>query len=327
MPHIAQLRLAPSGLRPQPGIWIGARFMGLVLSLLSSKVDVSSRSGGLARSILGSETLVAGPGLDQRSIHREMFIGHKRPGSLQHPLEKRLGDLFIQQALPILAVHRVIPHRLVHLHPHEPPEQQVVLQLLDQHSLAAYRIENLQQQRPKQPLRRYRGPPHVGVQLRKLRGHLFQDLIHHLADRSQRMVCQHSLLWRNVTEHPCLLVVISAHSLASLTFFTSDELLQLKLQKKRVFQQAVSCFARRFSSSLRRRSMLGCHVRTLCGTATWSTVSAMRARTVSIGSANCGGAPTKPRISSLFQHRCETLPPLAIETSSSIPGGRIGSTA
>jgi hypothetical protein len=39
----------------------------------------------------------------------------------------------------------VIPYRLIHLHPHKPPKQQVVLQLLDQHSLTAYRIEDLQQ--------------------------------------------------------------------------------------------------------------------------------------------------------------------------------------
>ncbi len=138
---------------------------------------------------------MAGPGLNQRPIHREMFIGHKRPGSLQHPLEKRLGDLFIQQALTILAVHRVIPHRLVHLHPYKPPEQQVVLQLLDQHSFAADRIEDLQQQGPKQPLGRNRWPPHVRVQLRKPRRHLLQNLIYHLADRPQRMIPRDSLFW------------------------------------------------------------------------------------------------------------------------------------
>jgi hypothetical protein len=33
---------------------------------------------------------------------------------------------------------------------------------------------------------------------------------------------------------------VSAHSLASLTFFTSDEFFPLKLQKKRVFQQAAN---------------------------------------------------------------------------------------
>jgi hypothetical protein len=69
MPHIAQLRLASPGLRPLPGIWIGARFMGLVLALFPAKVDVSSRPAGLARSILGPEDLVAGPSLNQRSIH------------------------------------------------------------------------------------------------------------------------------------------------------------------------------------------------------------------------------------------------------------------
>src|SRR5207249_5279356 len=36
----------------QSGIAIGARFMSLVLALLSTKVDVSSRSRGLARSVL-----------------------------------------------------------------------------------------------------------------------------------------------------------------------------------------------------------------------------------------------------------------------------------
>ena len=45
---------------------------------------------------------------------------------------------------------------------------------------------------------------------------------------------------------------------------------------------SVSCFSRRFSSSFSRRPIAGCHVRTLCGTATWSRVSAMRVRTVSI---------------------------------------------
>ncbi|MGC2282750.1 MAG: hypothetical protein WA603_22245, partial [Candidatus Acidiferrales bacterium] len=38
-------------------------------------------------------------------------------------------------------------------------------------------------------------------------------------------------------EHSFLLVIVSAHSLASLTFLTSDEFLDLKLQKKGVFQQ------------------------------------------------------------------------------------------
>jgi len=46
--------------------------------------------------------------LDQRTVHREMFIRHVPPRPFQHPLKKRLGDLLVQQTLPILAVHRVI---------------------------------------------------------------------------------------------------------------------------------------------------------------------------------------------------------------------------
>jgi integrase len=54
------------------------------------------------------------------------------------------------------------------------------------------------------------------------------------------MIRRDSLFGRNVAEHSFLLVIVSAHSLASLTFFTSDEFFQLKLQKKWVFQQAVN---------------------------------------------------------------------------------------
>ncbi|MGB2620565.1 MAG: hypothetical protein WBC57_25520, partial [Candidatus Acidiferrales bacterium] len=49
-----------------------------------------------------------------------------------------------------------------------------------------------------------------------------------------------SLLWRNVAEHSFLLVIVSAHSLASLGFLLSDEFFELKLQRNCVFQQTVS---------------------------------------------------------------------------------------
>src|ERR1700675_3272111 len=209
--------------------------MGLVLALFPAKVDISSRSRRLPAPVLGSETLMTCPCFDQCSVHREVLIRHVRLGAFQHPPEKSLRDPLVQQALPILAVHRMIPDRLVHLHPHKPPKQQVVLQLLDQHALAAYGIEDLQQQRPQQPLGRYRWPPHVRVQLRKPRRHLFQNLIHHLADRSQRMIRRDSLLWRNVAEHSLLLVVVAAHSLVSFAFLHSDEFSLIKVAVERGF--------------------------------------------------------------------------------------------
>jgi len=112
--------------------------MGLVLSFLPAKVDISSGSGRLSAPVLWSEALMTCPSFDQRSVHGEMLIRRVRLGSFQHALEKRFRDLFVQQSLSILAVHRVIPHSLVHLHPYEPPEQQVVLQLFDQHAFTAY---------------------------------------------------------------------------------------------------------------------------------------------------------------------------------------------
>ena len=61
--------------------------------------------------------------------------------------------------IAILREHRHVPDSIVHLEPHEPTEQQVVLELLHQHPLAANRVEHLKQQGPQQLLRRHRRPP------------------------------------------------------------------------------------------------------------------------------------------------------------------------
>src|SRR5580700_4913422 len=127
MSQVAELGFAPFGFLEQSSVGIRGRFMGLVRPFLLVKVDLSSWSGWLPLSVLPPKALLTGPSLDQGSVHGEMFIRHVRLGAFQHPLEKTLRNLFIQQALPILAVHRVIPDRFVHLHPHKPPEQHVVL--------------------------------------------------------------------------------------------------------------------------------------------------------------------------------------------------------
>src|SRR5271156_5727567 len=54
------------------------------------------------------------------------------------------------------------------------------------------------------------------------------------------MILRDSLFWRNVAEHSFLLIIVSAHSLASLLFLLSDEFFDSKLQKKGVFQQTVN---------------------------------------------------------------------------------------
>jgi hypothetical protein len=47
-------------------------------------------------SVLRAKALVAGPGFDQRAIHREVFIRQIRLGSFQHSLEKDFRHLFVQ---------------------------------------------------------------------------------------------------------------------------------------------------------------------------------------------------------------------------------------
>jgi hypothetical protein len=93
------------------------------------------------------ETLLTGPGFDQGPIDREVLVGHQALGPLDHAAEKAPGDLLIEQPVAILREHRWRPHGLVHRQANEPPKQQVVIELLHQQSLAANRVEDLQQLR------------------------------------------------------------------------------------------------------------------------------------------------------------------------------------
>jgi len=79
--------------------------------------------------------------------------------------------------------------RLVHPIP-QPPEQQVVLQLFDQHSFAAYRIEDLQQQRFNSRPRNRRTP--TSEYSFEISGNLLQNLIDDLADR-RKDFCRNTL--------------------------------------------------------------------------------------------------------------------------------------
>src|SRR5258708_3736234 len=118
-----------------------------------------------------------------------------------------------QQTLAVLAEYRGHPHRLIHVQPHKPAEQQVVIKLLHQQPLAAHRVQHLQQQGPQQLLRRDRRPPVRRVESRKFRRQLLQHGIHDLANRPQRMFLRHSLLRRNVAVHRSLLLIFSAHAI------------------------------------------------------------------------------------------------------------------
>ena len=86
------------------------------------------------------EVLLTGPGFDQCAVHREVFIGQKALSRRQHAREKQTRHILVQQPFPILAEHRMVPHRLIDLQAREPAEQQVIRQLLYQQPFTANRV-------------------------------------------------------------------------------------------------------------------------------------------------------------------------------------------
>jgi hypothetical protein len=97
--------------------------------------------------------------------------------------------------------------------PHTPPEQQVVLQLLDQHPFRAHRVQHLQQQRPQHLLRSNRGTPYLRVQPLKLRRHLRQSNIGKLTNPPQRVLRRNPFPETPITEKLVLKYIVSAHTL------------------------------------------------------------------------------------------------------------------
>ncbi len=60
-------------------------------------------------------------------------------------------------------VRPVLQQAIVEGHANQPPEHQVIIQLLHELTLRANRIEGLQQKRPEQFLRRYRGAANLRI--------------------------------------------------------------------------------------------------------------------------------------------------------------------
>ena len=111
----------------QPRFRISGGLMGGIASLLLAEVHCGVTP--LARRpILGLEAPVSGPSLDHRSIHREVVVGKQLGGTglRQHLIEGGLGNLAFQQLVAVLGEHGQVPHRIVDVRLHEPPEEQVV---------------------------------------------------------------------------------------------------------------------------------------------------------------------------------------------------------
>src|SRR5690606_26142471 len=212
----AQLRLFPQSFAKKLGIWICGRRMGLVLTLLAFEIPIcvaASSGRRIIRTVSRPKTLQRRPSFNQRAIDAEMLVT-RQPGrlGLSHDLlEERLRDIGLHESIAVLAERRVIPYPIVDRQPHEPPKQQVVVELLTEQSLAAYRVKNLQQQRPDQLLRWDRWTTHLRVRRLELSRHLHKSCIDHHSNSTQRMSLRNPALCRHIAEKAFLMDISTAH--------------------------------------------------------------------------------------------------------------------
>jgi len=99
-----------------------------------------------------------------------------------------------------------------HRKPCEPPEQEVVVELLHELPLRSDRVEGLQQQRPQQLLGRDRGAAVLGIETGELRVECCQGVVGQHADRPQRVVLGDTALGPDVAEKSVPSLVKTAHS-------------------------------------------------------------------------------------------------------------------
>jgi len=183
----------------------------VVASLLA--LEIARTAGGPARTILGPEALLSSPGLDERAIDREVLIREQRclAGLAEHRVEEGLRDLAAQEPLAVLGEHGDVPDRVVGVQSDEPAEEQVVVEALHQEALAAHRVQQLEQERPQQLLRRDRGPARLRVEAVEERIELGEGPLGHCPDRPQRMVRRHTLLGGPVAPHCAGLWIVTTH--------------------------------------------------------------------------------------------------------------------
>jgi hypothetical protein len=141
-----------------------------------------------------------------------MIVRHEPLRTLVDLGEETLRHLGRQQAIAVLRDHRMVPHRIVHAETHEPAEQQVVIDLLDQLPLAPHREDHLQQHSPQHIFGRDGGPPLIRIQRAELRVQRPQHLVRQLANLPQRMILRNPPLQRHIAEHPVLNPLVSTHT-------------------------------------------------------------------------------------------------------------------
>src|SRR6516225_4219302 len=214
--RVAQFCLLAFAFLAQHRLGVGCGLVRLIRTPLTMKVN-----RGIARIvrrrpawiILILKALKACRRFDQGPVHREVFFAKQIMfgRARQHLFRERSRDVTPHQPLSVLRECARIPYTVIHIQPHKPPKQQVVVQLLHQLSLASYGIQRLQQQCSQQLFWRNRRPTDLRIKLVQPRRKLNKNLINHFAYWANGMIPRYTLFRRYVAEHLGLMKVVSAH--------------------------------------------------------------------------------------------------------------------
>src|SRR6201981_3037725 len=214
--RVAKLGFLALTLACQQRLRVGSRLMRRIGPLLA--MEVHSRITRIIRSrarllTLALEALKRSPGLDQRTVDREVVVREQSPRlRLRHYLPEEVsGDLVFQQTVAVGRKARMVKARLVPLQIQKPAEQQIVVELFAEHPLAANRIQRHQQRGLEQTLGRNRRPPQWAVHLLEDRRQLLERGIGHLLDTPQRMLLGNSLFQVDHHQHRPLPPLLPAH--------------------------------------------------------------------------------------------------------------------
>src|SRR5689334_20178073 len=135
--RVAQLGFLARPLTRQACLGISGGLVGVVAAPLAVKVHagiarvVVPRRGLVRCASFALETLLPGPRLNQRAVDREVLVREQAPpvGLPQHRREKGLSNLALEQPVTIFGENRHVPYRVIDAQPHEPAEQEIVVEL------------------------------------------------------------------------------------------------------------------------------------------------------------------------------------------------------
>ena len=122
-----------------------------------------------------------------------------------------LGHPRAEQAVPVLGEAGVVPHGFGERQSHKPTEEEVVFDVLAQPAFRRDGVEDLQELRPQEVLRRDGDSAPRGIEGGKERSHLREGLIHHLADGAQGMLGRDPIIGRGQHDEPFLQLLVPPH--------------------------------------------------------------------------------------------------------------------